>query len=251
MLRALPEQSISTAFGNAMNRSPTDRLELSVVVPVWNEVDSIGGVLSALAECRESFDHLDVVVVDDGSTDGSAEKIAEIAGGLSWVEVITNEERKGYGAALSRGFDSATTRFVGFIDGDGQIDPADLARACQHLSAGVSAVIGIRGSRADSLLRRVLGKLGTYFVRPLVGFDVIDVNAGLKVFDTAICPIDGLGSSGGMISTELLIRASASGDVKQIPIRHSPRLFGESSGASVRVLAGIAVDFVRLRKKNI
>lgn len=233
-----------------MNEQPVERKSVSVVVPAWNEVDSITNVLEGLTSNLENYADLEVVVVNDGSDDGTGRLVEEFAAKDRSIRVVKNHTRLGYGAALARGFEVAQNRFVAFIDGDGQIDPADVSRAVACFEPGVSAVIGRRRRRADPNHRVLLGKLGTFIVRRFMGIEVTDMNAGLKVFDTDLCSLSNVRSRGGLVSMELVARAVKVGRVAEMSILHHPRRSGESTGGSPRVLVGLVIDFVRLSREK-
>ncbi len=225
---------------------------LSLVVPFWNEETAAPDMLAELLDAIDNLPVADVEVicVDDGSTDATSSILSAVAAADGRVRVITHRRRQGYGAALASGFDAARHSLVGFLDGDGQYDPTDLTVLLTAIRPGdglsnVVAVFGVRVARADPAARRLLGKSGTRFVSMLLGRRLADVNAGMKLFDTNLVDLTGLKSTGGFVSTELAARAITAGDLTELPVTHRPRSGGRQTGATITVLAGLVVDAVR------
>ena len=113
---------------------------LTVVIPALNEVEAIGATLAELIpQCR--CHGWDVIVVDDGSADGTADAVAE--GWPEDVRVLRHKTRRGYGAAIKTGIQEAETEFVAMFDADGQHDPTDLVRLLSHArETGADMVMG-------------------------------------------------------------------------------------------------------------
>jgi len=145
---------------------------LAIVVPVRDERAALGRVLDGL---RAASTSCEVVVVDDGSQDGSAD-IARERG----VSVIRHHEPRGYGAALKAGIAATTTEHIAIIDADGTYDPTDVVRLARAVPRG-GMVVGAR--REPSLTRRLIKDLFRWQVRLATGLSVPDLNSGLRVFD--------------------------------------------------------------------
>jgi glycosyltransferase involved in cell wall biosynthesis len=149
---------------------------LTVIVPAFNEDEAIAPTLE---ELRRHFPAAEIIVVDDGSTDRTAERAAAVYG----VRVVRHSMNRGYGAAIKTGVRNATRDVVAWYDADGQHAPEDLDVLVQRLATQeLHAAIGVRsrGSAVDA--RRVLGKtiLG-FFVQFVAGRRLNDVNCGLRV----------------------------------------------------------------------
>jgi len=224
---------------------------LSLVVPFWNEETVAAEMLAELLDAITNLpvNDVEVVCVDDGSTDDTSTILAAAVAADGRVRVLTHRRRRGYGAALASGFDAARHSLVGYVDGDGQYDPTDLTVLLTALqpageASNIASVFGVRVARADPAARRLLGSIGTRFVSMLLGKRIADINAGMKLFDTNLVDLTGLRSSGGFISTELAGRAIDAGDITEMPVKHRPRTGGRQTGASIGVLAGLVVDAI-------
>ncbi len=150
---------------------------LSVIIPAFNEE---GGIGDTLRELRESCPDVEIIVVNDGSSD----RTAEIAGDIEGVCVLAHARNRGYGAALKTGIRNTSRPYVAWYDADGQHRPADLmAVAAPVLSGDKDVVIGVRGKDSAKVRDRVLGKKVLGLVARLVsGERIPDLNSGLRCF---------------------------------------------------------------------
>lgn len=163
-------------------------LDLSIVIPVYNEAGNIGGVVQ---EVRAAFDGLvdyEIVFVDDGSDDGTAQEIADAAAETPVVRVVTHGQRGGKSRALINGAITARGRFMATMDGDGQDDPTNIVRMWEKLCEGGAPdpqllVCGWRRDRKDSFWRKFVSRIANRVRRWLLGDDTPDTACGLKLFN--------------------------------------------------------------------
>lgn len=159
---------------------------LSVIIPAYNEEDGIVEIAERVLSVKDDLQEagvadIELLIVDDGSADGTAEVASQIAG----VRLIRHRKNRGYGAALKTGFSNATGELIGFLDADGTYPPEYFPQLCQKAMNGVELVIGSRMSGTDSkmpLTRRV----GNYFFATLLTLigrqKVSDSASGMRVF---------------------------------------------------------------------
>ncbi|MEZ4704193.1 MAG: glycosyltransferase family 2 protein [Bdellovibrionota bacterium] len=157
---------------------------LSIVVPAYNEEQHIYKVVDSLIESRPKilqgthFADIEIVVVNDGSIDGTAKELDKIS--REYVQVCTHPINMGYGAALKTGFEAAKGQYLAFMDGDGTIDPMNFVEMSQAMEAkNVDMVVGKRFGTKSSGMPKIR-KIGNYFFAYLLSF-----LAGEKVEDTA------------------------------------------------------------------
>jgi glycosyltransferase involved in cell wall biosynthesis len=211
---------------------------LSVFLPSHNEEGNVERVVRGFCSTLpELADNYEVIVVDDGSRDRTGEIADHLAGQDRHVKVVHHPVNRGYGGAVISGIQAATQPYILLCDGDGQFDPADVkllaARIGDH-----DVVIGRRGRRADHLMRRVNGKGWTLLMRALFGLKVNDIDCGFKLFRREMLDGIELHAKGAMISTELLARLAGRGArVCEVDVSHLPRLTGEQSGNTIKVVA--------------
>jgi glycosyltransferase involved in cell wall biosynthesis len=203
---------------------------ISVFFPALNEEGSVERLTTdLLLILRSRFDTFEIIIVDDGSTDGTGE-IADALearhGGL--VRVVHRERSSGYGNALKTGFAAARHDLVFYTDGDYQFDLNDLPRALD-VSGDHDIVIGFREDRKDSRRRIFFSKGYNGLVRILFGLKFKDVDCSFKLFKRKALEAIPLCSDGYFIDTEILVRAKRQGlKIKEIGVRHLPRSQGSS-----------------------
>ena len=198
---------------------------LSLVIPAFNEAAGIADTLTeTVAALRSDFDRYEILLVDDGSTDGTA----DIATGmrLAGVRVIRLPQNRGYGAALRAGFQAARLPLVAFTDADGQLDPGDLRRLAE---AARPIAVGYRADRQDPWRRRFLSRGYNRLVRALLGTRLRDIDCALKVFRRDVLADLMPESRGFFVNTEMIARARHLGlAVAELPVAHRRRRAGVS-----------------------
>jgi dolichol-phosphate mannosyltransferase len=204
-------------------------LRISLVLPAFNEAAVIGrAVAEAEAALAGRFAGYEVIVVDDGSTDGTAAEIQRLLPTAPHTRLLRHATNRGYGAALRTGFEAARFPLVAFTDADCQFDLTDLATLAP-LAAEYDIVAGYRADRKDPWRRRILSRGYNLLTRTLVGTRVRDVDCALKVFRrTALAQL--LPESRGFfVNTEMLTRTRLLGlTLIERPVAHRPRLGGDS-----------------------
>ncbi|HET9015960.1 MAG TPA: glycosyltransferase family 2 protein [Thermomicrobiaceae bacterium] len=221
--------------------------KLSVVLPAHNEVDNLPGVVQrALAVLPELVNDFELVVVDDGSRDGTAELADRLAAENPRIIAVHHERNRGYGAALTSGFAAATGEHIMFMDADQQFDPADLSYLAPFVGE-YDVVAGYRLRRRDALYRLVYAWMFKLAVWILFGIGLRDVDCAFKVFRGDLLRSMTLTSPGALINTEILAKATRAGATwVEIGVNHYPRPSGESSGGSPRVVFRAMTETIRL-----
>ena len=212
-------------------------VSISVFFPCYNEQENIGPTVEkAIAVLEELNADFDVIIVDDGSCDGTARIAADIADRDDRVKVVHHARNLGYGAALQSGFKAATRELVFYTDGDGQFDISEMP-ALLELMDKYDIVSGYRLDRKDSALRRVNGWCWTKLVCLLFGLKIRDIDCAFKLYKRQVFDNIKLSSTGALIDTEILARAARKGyRITQKGVHHYRRTAGEQSGANVKVI---------------
>lgn len=233
-----------TAANPLTVRRPAEALAVSVVVPVFDEEWNIGILLGELREALRQEPGWEVLVVDDGSRDRTAEIAAEVATTDARVRLIRLGRNYGQAAALQAGFDHARGEIVVTIDGDLQNDPADIPVLLVRIREGYDLVVGRRTPRTDPLLtRRLPSWFANAIVRLLTGLPVRDIGCTLKAYRRAVLDRIELYSDHHRF-TPVLAAASSAARIVEVPVRHRPRRYGRSKyglGRVPRVLADLLI----------
>lgn len=225
---------------NAIESSPTS-VSISVIVPVYNEADNVLELAdeldAALAELGRAWE---CVWVDDGSTDGTREKLCALAQSRPtchrWISLETNS---GQSAALAAGFREARGGTIVTLDGDGQNDPQDIPMLLRRLDAGdVDMVNGVRLSRQDSVSRKISSRIGNGARNWLTGDHVTDVGCSLRVFKRKF--VEALPVFKGMHRFLPTLARMQGCRVTELPVNHRPRLRGQGKyGIGNRLWVGL------------
>jgi glycosyltransferase involved in cell wall biosynthesis len=229
---------------------PADGLSVSIVLPAYNEQPNIEQAISeATGVAERLFGRHEIVVVDDGSTDRTAELARAVGERDPRVVVVSHGENRGYGEALRTGFRRSTLDFVFFTDADLQFDLDELEEFLQYAGT-VDVVAGYRLNRQDPLGRRAMAYGWNLLVRILFYVPVRDIDCAFKLFDRkALQDID-IESVGAMVNTELMVKLGRSGaSVVEVGVTHRRRRAGKARGADVRVILTAVRELRRMRKR--
>jgi glycosyltransferase involved in cell wall biosynthesis len=221
--------------------------KLSLVLPAHNEADNIETVVGRATEVLPSVvADYEVIVVDDGSRDSTGAIIDRLAEADRHVFAVHHVVNRGYGAALTSGFDAATGDYIMFMDADQQFDIADINALLPYVGH-YDIVAGYRIQRRDPLYRRLYGKLFGLVVWALFGVHLRDTDCAFKIFRADLLKHLTLTTPGALINTEILARAKRRGvTIAQVGVNHYPRVAGASSGGSPRVVFRAMGETLRL-----
>jgi dolichol-phosphate mannosyltransferase len=226
----------ATRLGPA--QPPAGAAELSIVVPLFNEAENVLPLASRiLASFKEETRPIEVILVDDCSTDNTWDQILAAQRSHRSVRALKHRSRSGQSAALWSGFLAARGAIICTLDGDLQNDPADLP-GMLALLAECDLVCGVRTERKDNGLRRISTRVARWARRAALGVDFRDTGCNLRVFKRSVLqkvfPFDGL-------HRFMPVLAHVGGAiVREVPVAHQPRTAGKSKyGLGNRLFRGI------------
>jgi glycosyltransferase involved in cell wall biosynthesis len=219
---------------------PASRLagSLSLVLPAFNEEANIEFVVRRSLTVLPHFtDDFEIIVVDDGSRDATAAIVAHLMAEDSHVRLVSHPRNRGYGAALASGFRASVGNYVMFMDADRQFDIWDL-RLLAPFAAEYDIVAGFRMERSDPVHRRVFAEAFNVAVRVLFGVHLRDIDCAFKLFRGDLLRGMPLTAPGALINAEIQAKARRQGArLQQVGVRHYPRVAGNPTGGSPRVIA--------------
>jgi dolichol-phosphate mannosyltransferase len=217
-------------------------LDLSLVVPVYNERENLAPLVAEIAAALAGRSY-EIVAVDDGSTDGSLAELKTLKTAHPTMHIVAFERNAGQSAALAVGFRAARGRVVVTLDADGQNDPADIPGLLTALErSGAAAVTGYRSARRDTGWKRLQSRIANGVRNWLNRETIRDTGCSLKAFSAdALRDLPLFNGMHRFLPTLVKLRG---GVVVEVPVRHRPRRFGTTKyGMWNRVFRSLADAF--------
>lgn len=229
-----------------IERSKDKTLDLSVVVPIYNEVDNVERLYKSLEEVLSKLDkNYEVLLIDDGSTDGTTDKLAEIHKRNPKYKVIQFRRNYGQTAAMSAGFDYSAGNVIVTIDADLQNDPKDIPKILEKMEEGYDVVSGWRKDRKDPFLtRKVPSKIANWLVSILAGIHLHDYGCTLKAYSKDV--VKNVQLYGEMHRYIPALASWIGINVTEIPVSHHKRKFGKSKYGLSRT-PRVILDLITLK----
>jgi glycosyltransferase involved in cell wall biosynthesis len=231
-----------------MPRTPARAPGLSIFFPAYNDSGTIASlVIAARQTAARLTDDFEVIVVNDGSADSTAQILDELARTYAEVKVVHHPRNRGYGAALRSGFAAATRELVFYTDGAAPYDPADMSILWLALRSDVDMVNGYKISRSDPAHRVLIGRIYHHTVKLLFGLRVRDVDCDFRLLRRTIFDRVSLERSSGVICLEMMKKIQdANFMIAEVPVHHYHRAYGKSQFFNLRRLFKTAVDVAAL-----
>jgi len=197
---------------------------LSLIVPVYNAVSTLSRCVASVLE--QSYTQWELLLVDDGSTDGSREALERICAARDDFYYISFERNAGLSAAIKAGIDYVCSPLVGYIDADLQTSPEDFDLLLPYADQ-YQLVTGIRAARKDTFFKRLQSKIANGFRRAMTGDGATDTGCPLKVMQSAAAKrVPFFKGMHRFLPALILLQDGAR--YKELPVRHFPRTAGES-----------------------
>jgi glycosyltransferase involved in cell wall biosynthesis len=221
-------------------------MDLSVVIPVKDERDNLRPLHEQLHAALDPLGlEYEVIVVDDGSTDGTAAVLEELAAGDPRLKVLQLRRNYGQTAALQAGIDWSSGEVLVTMDGDLQNDPADIPLLLDKLAEGYDAVFGWRARRQDHLLiRKVPSMLGNWLIRKATGVPIWDMGCTLRALRRELA--EALPLYGELHRFVPVLAQQSGGRLAQLPVRHHPRTAGKTKYNLTRTVR-VVLDLITVK----
>ncbi len=211
-------------------------MDLSIVVPLYNEEANLALLVEQLqASLRPLGRSFEIVLVDDGSRDGSPAVLAELSGAVPELVAVLLRRNYGQTAAMAAGFDASSGAVIVTLDGDLQNDPADIPLLLQQIDQGYDLVSGWRHQRQDAAVSRLLpSRLANRLIARVTGVRLHDYGCSLKAYRREV--VDDLNLYGELHRFLPALAFIEGARISEVKVRHHPRRHGRSNYGIDRTL---------------
>ena len=209
---------------------------LSVIIPTYNEQESLAELVTALKDVLKPYNKWEVLFIDDGSTDGSIELLSEIVDIESGFILVQLHRNYGKSAALAEGFKLAEGDYIITMDADLQDDPQEIPNLIAKLDDGYDLVTGWKKDRKDPWTKRFPSKIANFVTGLITGVKVHDMNCGLKIYRRAV--IKSLDIYGGRHRYIPALAGQKRFRIAEIPVKHYERQYGVTKYGGSRLFHG-------------
>jgi glycosyltransferase involved in cell wall biosynthesis len=223
-------------------------LSLSVFFPAYNDAGTIASlVIAALQSASKLTPNYEIIVVNDGSSDSTAQILDELARVYPHLKIVTHPVNRGYGGALRSGFASASKDVIFYTDGDAQYDPSEIELLWPKMVPGVDLVNGYKISRSDPWHRIIIGRVYHHTVKMMFGLRVRDVDCDFRLMRRSIFERVRLEKNSGVICLEMMKKIQDAGfTIVEAPVHHYHRAHGQSQFFNFRRVIRTGIDVFRL-----
>ena len=222
------------------------QLDLSVVIPLYNEEESIQPLYERLRAALNGLNKsCEIIFIDDGSADHSYETLCRLADQDTQVKVINLRRNFGQTAAMAAGFDYARGKIIVPMDGDLQNDPADIGLLLSKLDEGFDVVSGWRKDRRDKeVLRKLTSRMANWLIGVITGVKLHDSGCSLKAYRAEI--LKGIRLYGEMHRFIPALANLMGARICEVPVHHQARQFGKSKYGFKRILK-VLLDLITVK----
>jgi len=243
-----PDIPLASSLASPAITSPA--LDLSVVIPIYNEVDSLEPLLELLQRTLDPSPYrYEIICIDDGSTDGSGQRLCDLTATVPMLRAVLLRRNYGQTAAMAAGFDQAQAPVIVTLDGDLQNDPADIPRLVERLHQGYDLVSGWRRYRQDDALTRLLpSKLANRLIARVTGVNLHDYGCSLKAYRTEV--LQDLHLYGELHRFLPALAFIEGARITELEVTHHARRFGHSKyglGRTLRVVMDLLTVYFMKR----
>jgi glycosyltransferase involved in cell wall biosynthesis len=232
---------------------------LSIFFPCYNDKGTIDKLVYDAKETAQKLTHdFEVIVIDDGSSDGSRELLSKLEPQIPELRVIFHEKNRGYGGVLKTGFKNATKDLVFYTDGDAQYDVKELPVLWEKLEDDIDVVNGFKLRRNDGLHRTIIGIVYKEVMRFMFHLPIKDPDCDFRLMRRKIFEHVSLEHNSGTVTIELVKKIDTAGfKFEEVGVHHYDRVYGHSQFFGFKRIAEtlwqmifLWVELMLLRSKN-
>jgi glycosyltransferase involved in cell wall biosynthesis len=226
---------------------------LSVFFPSYNDAANIPELVTSFYQEAQKFSkHIEILVINDGSTDNTKQILEEMSSKIPELKVVHHQKNLGYGAALISGFKHCSYDLIFYTDGDGQYKATDLYRLFEALQPETDIVNGFKKARGDGMARDIIGNIYKVITTVFFNIKLKDVDCDYRLIRKRAMHRINLISNTGVICTEMVYKWQKNQcRIAEVPVNHYPRQHGSSQFFTLRHLSnaiiGLVVLWFRLR----
>lgn len=223
---------------------------LSIFLPVYQDEKTVSPLTeSCVQEARKLTDDFEILLINDGSTDGSGSACDGLARSHGEVRVIHHEKNQGIGKTMMEGYLQCTKDYVFYTDGDAQYDVRELPQLVEHIRE-YDAVVGYRVKRVEGWLRVLISRGFHALIFMLFGLRHKDIDCSQKLLKRDFLRKVRFRTRSALVDFEILMHAKLlKVPVKEVPVKHYPRQYGKSQCLRVRLIFSMFADMLWLRWK--
>ena len=225
-----------------------ERISLTAFFPAYNDEHTIENIVrTAAEEIGRVTKDFEILVIDDGSKDGTGAIADKLAVEMPFVRAIHHPRNQGYGAALITGFKNARKDLIFYTDGDGQYDVREIHNLLAQLQPNIDLVNGYKVKRSDAWYRIWIGAAYRRIMRRAFHLSIRDVDCDFRLMRRSVFDAITLESQSGVICVEMARKFDVAGfRMTEIPVSHYPRLHGRSEFFRIRHLSHTLRGLLRI-----
>jgi|SRR3989344_3687831 len=223
-------------------------LSISAFFPCFNDAGTIASMVElATLTLRKLTRDFEVIVIDDGSTDGSREILEELSGINHYLKLVFHKNNQGYGGALISGFKAATRDFVFYTDGDFQYDVSELTKLVSLIKENVDIVQGYKIKRHDPWFRILIGNFYNWGVKTAFCIKIKDVDCDFRLIRRRVFDKVRLNRMSGVITVEMVKKFQDAGfKFAQVGVSHYNRAYGRSQFFNFERIFKVFIEIIDL-----
>jgi glycosyltransferase involved in cell wall biosynthesis len=223
-------------------------ISISAFFPAYNDGGTIPSMVMVTDRIlRKLADDYEIIVVNDGSTDHTADMLEELQIHYPNLRVIDHVKNRGYGGALRSGFTNSTKEWVFYTDGDAQYDAREIVQLIGQMRDGIDAINGYKIQRHDPPIRIVIGRLYHNAVKLAFGLKIREVDCDFRLMRRKIFDVVQLQSNSGVICVELVKKTQDAGfNFVEVPVNHFHRAYGRSQFFNFARVSAVGLALFKL-----